>query len=232
MQRDERDLLETLKAELEFLNSGGYARVPNSSWRPIYVFEDSPACMYRDYEVNPGGCSDCVLLQLVPWEFRAVKHPCRHIPLNAHGETLDLLYRYADGREIEEKVRYWLEATIGKLEENRTSLQQSNPVAAPDEAGRSAAALHENAKCANPACPVAFDWRKGGKFFRFRQNPGATGQTGENQPPSGIHGVKHYWLCDRCSHLFTLAYEEHAGVVLKVSPRDCAVAQDERLSAA
>ena len=33
--------------------------------------------------------------------------------------------------------------------------------------------------------------------------------------PCGIHGVRHYWLCERCSHVFTLAYEEGYGVVLK-----------------
>jgi hypothetical protein len=32
----------------------------------------------------------------------------------------------------------------------------------------------------------------------------------------GICGVEHYWLCDRCSHVFTLALEENRGVVLKL----------------
>jgi hypothetical protein len=26
--------------------------------------------------------------------------------------------------------------------------------------------------------------------------------------------VRHYWLCERCSHVFTLVYEEGYGVVL------------------
>ena len=41
----------------------------------------------------------------------------------------------------------------------------------------------------------------------------------ENQPkgdsPTGHQGIKHYWLCERCSHLFTLVYEPREGVVLK-----------------
>jgi hypothetical protein len=28
--------------------------------------------------------------------------------------------------------------------------------------------------------------------------------------------VRHYWLCERCSQVFTLVYEEAYGVVLKV----------------
>lgn len=222
MQRDERDLLEVLKSELEFLNSGGYARVPGSGWRPVYIFEDSPACMNHDYEVNPGSCGDCVLLQLVPPEFRASKHPCRHIPLNAAGETLDSLYRYGDEHEIEETVRTWLEATISRLEDHRKAAlhDRMTPFA---EAGGKGTPLHENAKCANPACPVAFDWRKGGRFFRFRQDA--------SEPPSGIHGVRHFWLCERCSHLFTLAYEEQAGVILKISWPDVND-REQKLSAA
>lgn len=230
MQRDERDLLEVLKAELEFLNSGGYARVPGSGWRPAYIFEDSPACMNHDYEVNPGSCGDCVLLQLVPPEFRTDKHPCRHIPLNRAGESLDSLYRYGDEHETEETVRAWLEATISRLEEHRKAPLHED-VAPLTEAGGKGTALHENAKCANPSCPVTFDWRKGGKFFRFRQSADAIARRKANDPPAGIHGVKHFWLCERCSHLFTLAYEEHAGVILKISWPDVN-AREQNLSAA
>ena len=28
--------------------------------------------------------------------------------------------------------------------------------------------------------------------------------------------MRHYWLCERCSHVFTLVYEEGNGVMLKV----------------
>lgn len=229
MQRDERDLLEVLKAELEFLNSGGYTRVPGSGWRPVYVFEDSPACMNHNYEVSPGSCGDCVLLQLVPPEFRPDKHPCRHIPLTATGETLDFLYRYGDEHEIEEKVRTWLKTTISRLEEYQI---HSGRVAALGQAGKKGTPLHENAKCANPACPVTFDWHKGGKFFRFRESPSEAAQRTATDQPAGVHGVKHFWLCERCSHLFTLVYEQHAGVVLKISWPDLAADKAEQVPAA
>lgn len=61
-----RDLLEVLKAELEFLNTGGYARVPGSSWRPAYIFEDSPACMNHDYEVNPDLAPQSPVMLIIP----------------------------------------------------------------------------------------------------------------------------------------------------------------------
>ncbi len=51
-----------------------------------------------------------------------------------------------------------------------------------------------HAKCANPICPVAFDWFGGGRFFRFK-----------NDFAANHHGVQHYWLCENCSHAFTLA---------------------------
>ena len=218
MHKDERDLLDVLKAELEFLNSGGYARTPGTSWRPTFIFEDSPACMNHDHKDNPAPCGDCVLMQLVPPEFRSSKSPCRHIALNATGETLDSLYRYGDEREIEEAVRKWLQETIAKSEEQRKMEPPSNSED-PDLSGcgQKGTALHENAKCANPACPVLLDWHKAGKFFRFREPSGQAPQKNPEREPDSVHGVRHFWLCERCSHIFTLTYEEHNGVVLKIS---------------
>ena len=216
MRKDERDILEVLKGELEFLDKGGYARTPGTSWRPVFIFEDSPICVNHDYEVNPASCGDCALMQLIPPEFRLAKFPCRHIPMNTTGETLDSLYRYADEHEIEETVRRWLQATIAHLEEQRkTELHGGCDAVSPSGEGQTGTALHENAKCANPACPALFNWRKGGKFFRFRESSSPATQTA-NRRLAGVHGVRHFWLCERCSKLFTLAYKENGGVVLRL----------------
>src|SRR6516225_818465 len=40
--KDNRDLPQILKAELEFLETGGYRSSPKVRWRPHFVFEDSP----------------------------------------------------------------------------------------------------------------------------------------------------------------------------------------------
>jgi hypothetical protein len=219
MQKDERDLLDVLKFELEFLEKGGYGRSPREPWRPQFVFEDSPTCMNYDCKEDPGPCSDCVLTQLVPPERRSEKIPCRHISFNALGETLDSLYRYEDQHEIEEKVGKWLRATIERLEEERKAVpRDGGKQPAPSGDAMRGTPLYQSLqpKCANPACPTAFHWLGGGKFFRFRRDQeAASADTPMNDPPTG-HNVKHYWLCERCSHVFTLVYQEGFGVMLKL----------------
>lgn len=116
MQKDNRDLLEVLKLELQFLKEGGYGR--RARWRPPLIFEDSPSCMNNsNYERVP--CRECVLMELVPAESCWEKVPCRHIPLNAKGETIDHFYRYGTPEELEGAVVNWLQETIERLEEER-----------------------------------------------------------------------------------------------------------------
>lgn len=112
MGEDKRELLRILTAELEYLKRGGYRR---HSWRPQYVFEDSPTCVnYHDpNKLRP--CSECKLMQFVPLEFRDANIPCRHIPFNIQGDTLALLYGMATQEELEETVACWLETTIARL---------------------------------------------------------------------------------------------------------------------
>ncbi len=218
MRKDERDLLEVLKFELKFLEDGGYGRSPSARWRARLIFEDSPACMNFNSQ-EQGSCSDCVLMQLVPPEFRSAEIPCRHIPFDKSGETLDSLYRYGDQRELEEVFGDWLRATIQRLEQERKIAQQEAKIPpTPPGEGVKGTPLYQkqHPKCANPACPTAFDWNGGGRFFRLRPDPSsASGSDSTVDSPSGTHGVNHYWLCERCSHVFTLVYDDQCGVVLK-----------------
>ncbi len=213
MHKDERDLLDVLKFELEFVEKGGYGRSPREPWRPQFIFEDSPTCMNYDCKENPGPCSDCVLMHWIPDERREEKAACRHIPLGPSGETLDSLYRYNDQQEIEGAAATWLRATISQLEAQRKSggphaSEHSLPSGTLVKGTPLYQQLHP--KCANPACPVPFHCLGGGKFFRFRPNQPAE-DSGAN-----THGVKHFWLCERCSHVLTLVYEEENGVVLRL----------------
>jgi hypothetical protein len=65
MPRDDRNLLDVLKFEREFLEQGGYGRLPRESWRARFVFEDSPTCMnFNSKDREP--CSECLLMQFVP----------------------------------------------------------------------------------------------------------------------------------------------------------------------
>jgi hypothetical protein len=220
MNKDERDLLEVLKFELNFLEKGGYGRSPREPWRPQFIFEDSPTCINYDCKEHPAPCSDCVLMHWVPFESREAKIPCRNIPLNPAGETLDDLYRYDNQREIEESVSNWLRAAIHQLEEERKAAALVDPRSEP----RSGVGLkgdplyqHLHPKCANPACATPFHWLAGGKFFRFRSAPGnASAEQTVEDAPIGIHGVRHYWLCEHCSRIFALAHTEKDGVIVRL----------------
>ena len=55
-------------------------------------------------------------MRFVPLRRRAARVPCRHIPLNPAGETVDGLYRYASQEEMEQAVAGWLEGAIQRLE--------------------------------------------------------------------------------------------------------------------
>ena len=132
MRIDERDLLEVLRLELDFLEKGGYQSSTGESWRPQFIFEDSPTCINyackdpqrpwsNSSSRSASPCTDCVLMQLVPPEHRLERFPCQHIPLDASGQTLDSLYRYCDQQEVEETVGKWLRATIERLEKERSA---------------------------------------------------------------------------------------------------------------
>jgi hypothetical protein len=229
MQKDERDLLDVLKFELEFVEKGGYGRSPREPWRPQFIFEDSPTCMNYDCKENPGPCSDCVLMHWIPDERREDKAACRHIPLGRSGETLDSLYRYGDQQEIEGAVSTWLRATISQLEAQRKSGRQNRSEhSLPSGTLVKGTPLYQqlHPKCANPGCPAAFHWLGGGKFFRFRADQPA------DASPSNFHGVKHFCLCERCSHMFTLVHYEENGVVLRLLCAELPVEERKTLPAA
>ena len=124
MPKDDRDLLDVLKFELEFLEQGGYGRLPREAWRARFVFEDSPTCMnFSSKDREP--CSECLLMQFVPDNAREEQIPCTHIPLSPGGETLESLYRTGTQLEIEEALGAWLRATIRQLEAEK--MKQSAP---------------------------------------------------------------------------------------------------------
>lgn len=141
MSADARKLLDVLKAELQFLEKGGYRRAQRQPWRPRFVFEDSPTCLNYDMGEQRHPCSECVLMQLVPPELRHDKFPCRHIPMTPEGDSLDLLYRSATQKEIENAVANWLRQTIEQLEnERKTQGDVSRPTQGQANSARAAGA--------------------------------------------------------------------------------------------
>ena len=229
--------MDVLKFELKFIEDGGYRRSPKSPSRPLYIFEDSPTCLNHDAKDNREPCGNCVLMYLVPLEMQSARVPCRHIPLNLSGDTLDFLYCQGPQHEIEEKVGEWLRAAIEQLEAERMASQQhAGGERRSEQEMVKGTPLYRSLhpKCANPACSTAFHWTGGGKFFRFRpeSHDGAQGNSTFDSP-RGIHGVRHYWLCERCFHMFTLVYDGRWGVVLKALwPELAAMESDKGVSAA
>ena len=116
MTNDKQDLLDVLKAELEFLEKGSYRHPARAAWRPQFMFQDSPSCLNFDPTQHPKSCSDCALMQLVPADSQERKFPCRYIALNEQGDTLGSLYRTGTQEEIESVFMQWLKTTIVGLE--------------------------------------------------------------------------------------------------------------------
>jgi hypothetical protein len=105
--------LQVLKNELKFVQNGGYRAT--LVWRAPLVFEDSPICRRRPCFACPE--TDFVLMRFVPKACCYEAVPCRHIPLNELGETVDSLYRTGTNEEIEQTLESWLLETIGQLED-------------------------------------------------------------------------------------------------------------------
>jgi len=75
--------------------------------------------------------------------------------------------------------------------------------------------LNLRPKCANPSCAAGFEWLAGGKLFRFPRHGGELLQGGgEESAVSVTHSIGHFWLCERCSNIYTLQYEPGRGVAI------------------
>lgn len=118
MTSNDSDLLELLKAELAFVEQGGYGRSVRTPWKPTITFRDSPSCLNFDDPERPHPCSECQLIQFVPPEQRTTELPCHYIPLNAEGQTVGSFERWGTQQELEEAVAGWLRRTIAVLEQN------------------------------------------------------------------------------------------------------------------
>jgi hypothetical protein len=114
--KDDRDILEILKAELNFLDKGGYGRSVRTPWAPTSVFQDSPSCFCFPYHDHR---DTCALMQFVPLQRRSESIPCHHIPLNDAGETVELLERMGNKDECEELAKNWLRKKIEEIELER-----------------------------------------------------------------------------------------------------------------
>ena len=116
MNSDRKSVLQLLKKELEFVDSGGYKNLPRAPWRARYIFEESPSCPNFSDRARPHLCEDCWLMEFVARELRSEQVPCRFVELAANGVTVDSLYRCGTPAESEEALRRWLHERIRELE--------------------------------------------------------------------------------------------------------------------
>lgn len=140
---DDRALLQLLKFELRFLEDGGYGRSPHAPRRQSLAFEDSPTCMNFNTQADREPCTSCMLMQFVPPSRVLDQIPCRHIPLNAEGQTLCSLYESGDQQKTEEALGGWLKATIKGLEQQQT---------AGPKTGGASSARQSDSRRANSTC--------------------------------------------------------------------------------
>ena len=122
MVRDKRDVIQVLETELRFLNTRGYDEASRHPWGVPLIFEESPTCPNANDRTYAVACSDCVLTRFVPVQRLSEKVPCRHIPLNDAGETVDTLYRGGNLEDAKLVLRKWLTKAIRTLKENRARL--------------------------------------------------------------------------------------------------------------
>jgi hypothetical protein len=72
-------------------------------------------------------------------------------------------------------------------------------------------------KCANFVCEKSFDWMAGGRLFRFRRNPGQSQMSTPGLDEfNESHRIEHFWLCEHCSHVYTLDYQPGRGILIRL----------------
>lgn len=130
MANDDRDMLELLYAEQDFIEKGGYGRSVRTPWKPASVFQDSLTCLNYGDSNRAHPCSECHLIDFVPAEARAETVPCHHIQLNEKGETIAALEGEENQQKKEESVKEWLRAGITQIEGARAAADQAVSITA------------------------------------------------------------------------------------------------------
>ncbi len=119
MAADDRDILEVLKFELNFLEQGGYGRSVRTPWKPTSIFQDSLTCLNFGEPQRPHPCEECMLIDFVPEKCRNENVPCHYIPLDAAGNDVASLDQGYNQQAVEEAVIGWLRRTIARIERER-----------------------------------------------------------------------------------------------------------------
>lgn len=121
MSKDERDLLELLKTELDFIEKGGYGRSVRTPWKMTEAFRDSLTCVNYALPEKAHPCTECHLIDFVPREKRKEELPCHAIPLNDAGDTVESLELENNQAKLEAVLKQWMRAKIEEIEAERAA---------------------------------------------------------------------------------------------------------------
>ncbi len=121
MAKDDRDILEILQEELDFIEKGGYGRSVRTPWLPKSLFQDSLSCLNYGYPYRAHPCNECHLIDFVSADHQSETIPCHFIPLNEAGDTIEDLEANDSQSKLEEAVKAWLRAKISALEWQRVN---------------------------------------------------------------------------------------------------------------
>lgn len=122
MARDDRDILDILRFELDFLEHGGYGRSVRTPWKATSIFQDSLTCINFGDPERTRPCDECLLIDYVPQNLRSQDVPCHHIPLTKRGETVEDIEQGKLRGDVEEAVKHWLRKTIKDIETKRAKM--------------------------------------------------------------------------------------------------------------
>ena len=120
MAKDDRDILEVLREELDFIEKGGYGRSVRTPWRPKSAFQDSLTCLNYGYPYRAHPCNECQLIEFVDPENRSQEVPCHHIRVTEKGETIEDLELTDNDEKLAAEVARWLRLKIHEIEQQRS----------------------------------------------------------------------------------------------------------------
>jgi hypothetical protein len=123
MAKDDRDILELLNTELEFIEKGGYGRSVRTPWKATSPFRESLTCVNYALPEKAHPCAECHLIDFVPADKRGADLPCHAIPLNAAGDTVESLELEDNQMRLEESLKKWMRAKIKEIETTRLAVQ-------------------------------------------------------------------------------------------------------------
>lgn len=121
MPKDDRDIIELFKEELDFIEKGGYGRSVRTPWKPTSPFQDSLTCLNFGFPYRAHPCDECHLIDYVPADKRGETIPCHHIPLDRAGRTVDTLELEENQQKLENSMKEWLRTRIAELEQRKAA---------------------------------------------------------------------------------------------------------------